>query len=316
MAESGFPWHLVPPLCLLAGLIIGLGGLNPFGPQTRTLGRISLQISIVLLGLTIPLADVLKAGTSGLALTMAGLLAVGGAGAWLAPRLGVAPRLAALVTVGTAVCGGSAIAAAAPLTGASDDEIAASLATVFVLNGLALFLFPWLGHGLWLDAPTFAAWAAIAIHDTSSVVGAAMAFDRASVATATTIKLARTLWILPVCLLLAARFRQKVALDLRAGQASSLALVRRVSRWIPWFLPAFMIAALIRSLVGPGDWTTVVGHGARTGLGLSLLCIGAGVTPKTLLGLSRQALVLGVLLWLLAATLGLALAHAIRFESA
>jgi uncharacterized integral membrane protein (TIGR00698 family) len=283
------PWHVAPPICLALGLTLGLLGWQPWPKVTRQIGRYALQISVVLLGFGAPLKDVLDAGLSGIALTLLSLAAIAAVGWALAQALDVAPRTATLVTVGTAICGGSAIAAAAPVIKAKDHETAAALATIFVFNACSLVVFPFLGRLAGLTPSDFATWAALAIHDTSSVVGAALSYDSQSVAQATILKLARTLWIVPVCLVLAHLFR-----DAKANKTSVLSLV-------PWFLPGFLMAAVIRAQVGDGAWTDIPAGAARIGLALSLLCIGAGVSRTSLAQAGKQALVLGFLLWLFAA---------------
>jgi uncharacterized integral membrane protein (TIGR00698 family) len=195
--------------------------------------------------------------------------------------LGVPRRTAALVSVGTAICGGSAIAAMAPVLDADDDEIGAALATVFTLNALALFLFPAVGAGLGLDEPAFGYWAALAIHDTSSVVAAGSVYGPVALAIATTTKLARAVWIAPLTLAVA---------WLRRSRGS----VR-----LPWFILGFLAAAAVRSLFPTHEalWgaLTLI---AKRGLVLTLLLIGVGTTRAVLARVGARPLLHGTVLWL------------------
>lgn len=312
-----FAWHLVPPICLASGLALGMTGRNARIRDTRTLGRLSLQASVIALGLTIPFDALLRASRLGLWTTLASLAVVAVAGLILARCFNTPSRLAVLITVGTGICGGSAIAAAAPLIRASDEDVTAALAIVFLLNAAALVLFPWLGHVVGLSPQAFAIWAATSIHDTSSVVGAALSFGEASLADATTIKMTRTLWIIPTSLVLFGYFRQRhpaanPAMDHGAEGPWSPPRTGRSLQPLPWFLVFFLLATLLRSLVGPGAWVTAASAAAKTGLGISLFCIGAAVTPKTLRQASSGALKLGLALWLIAMVWGFFLAQTAR----
>ena len=191
---------LSAPLALAAGLALGIGLGNPWpGPVSRA-GKQLLQAAVVGLGFGIGLAEVWEAGREGILYTIVGIAATLLAGRALGRLLRVPDRTAALVTFGTAICGGSAIAAMAPVLEARDEEIGASLATVFTLNAVALFVFPPLGAMLGLSQEEFGLWAALAIHDTSSVVAAGSVYGATALAVATTVKLARAVWIAPLTL--------------------------------------------------------------------------------------------------------------------
>jgi uncharacterized integral membrane protein (TIGR00698 family) len=195
-----------------------------------------------------------------------------------------------LITVGTSICGGSAIAALGPAIGAGAEAMSVSLATVFVLNAVALYLFPVVGHLLHLGQHQFAIWAAIAIHDTSSVVGAAASYGPAALQEATVLKLARALWIIPLTVGAAAITRR--------GDGPQ-AVSRPVA--IPWFIGLFLVAALVRS-VGPASLLVVweaLAHLARAALVVTLFLIGAGLSRGTLRSVGVRPLLQGAVLWLL-----------------
>jgi uncharacterized integral membrane protein (TIGR00698 family) len=243
-------------------------------------------------------------GLQGLGYTLAGLLATFALGAWLAGRLGVAPKIAALVCAGTGICGGSAIAAAAPAIGAKAEETSVALAVVFVLNGVALLVFPPLGAWLHLDAHAFGLWCALAIHDTSSVTGAALTHSAEALATATTVKLARALWIVPVALALGAWFRRG------AGDTPARGRVA-----VPWFIAGFVaLSALFTFAPALQPLARPVALGARALLTLTLFLIGAGLSRTVLRTVGVRPLGYAVLLWLVigTATLGAILAGLIR----
>ncbi len=292
------PW-VSPPLALAAGLVLGLTGLTPDVRRvTKATGRV-MRASIVLLGFGVPLAEVLRQGAAGLVVTAGTIALTVAAGLWLGRRLGVADDAAMLVASGTAICGGSAIAAVSPAIDARSEATGVALGCVFVLNGLALFLFPPLGHALGLSPEAFGAWAALAIHDTSSVVGAAAAYDAASVPTATILKLTRALWIVPLVVALVAVRRRR--------DASAAAQVSW-KKAVPGFIVLFVLASAVRALVPAGvEAFDLLALAGRRGLVLSLLLVGAGLTPATLRAVGWRPLGLAVLLWLAASGVALAL---------
>src|SRR5678815_276453 len=194
------PWGS-PPLALALGLAMALTIGNPFPDLNGKPTRMLLQTSVILLGFGMNLKSIYEAGKDGIGLTIATIFGTLALGYAIGKLLKVRGRISALISTGTAICGGSAIAAAAPGIEAEPEQISISLGTVFVLNAIALFLFPFIGHQLNLSQHQFGIWSAIAIHDTSSVVGAAAAYGTDALATATTVKLARALWIAPVALM-------------------------------------------------------------------------------------------------------------------
>ena len=194
VSASGF---VSPPVALAMGLVFGLALPHPYSNQAKKFSKFLLQASVVGLGFGMNLHQVVHAGRSGFVYTMLGISFALLAGMGLGALLNVQRVPAFLISTGTAICGGSAIAAVGPITQASDEEMAISLGTVFVLNSIALLIFPSIGAALKLTQSQFGLWAALAIHDTSSVVGAAAKYGAEALAIATTVKLARALWIVP-----------------------------------------------------------------------------------------------------------------------
>jgi uncharacterized integral membrane protein (TIGR00698 family) len=197
--------------------------------------------------------------------------------------LKVNPKNAYLISSGTAICGGSAIAAVAPIIDADDNDTSLALATIFILNAIALFVFPPIGHALGLTQQQFGTWAAIAIHDTSSVVGACAAYGEEALAVATTIKLTRALWIFPLALVSVLLFRSKG---------------KRVA--IPWFILLFVGAMVVNTYLPLPEWfTTFVVKVARKALCLTLFLIGCGLSVQSIRRVGVKPLILGVLLWII-----------------
>ncbi len=285
-----------PPLALAlgAGLALTLG--NPFAKQSAKAAKLLLQACVVGLGFGMPLGAVVRAGAAGIGWTVAGILATLALGILLGRWLRVDRDTSALVTAGTSICGGSAIAAVGPAIGARAEAMGVALATVFVLNSVALYLFPFVGHALALTQTQFGVWAAIAIHDTSSVVGASSVYGPAALETATVLKLARALWIVPLTLAAAAWARS------RAGADEGRPAVK-----LPWFIGLFLLAAVARSLL-PAQAAPVLdllARLARTGLVLCLFLIGAGLTRATLRAVGLRPMVQGLLLWAVVGSLSL-----------
>jgi uncharacterized integral membrane protein (TIGR00698 family) len=272
---------------LLGGIAIALTVGNPLAHRTRPLSRKLLPAAVVGLGGAMDLAAVVRVGAQGLGYTVAGICACAILGAALGRALRVERRTGTLVTVGTAICGGSAIAAAAPVLGADDREISVALAIVFLLNALALLLFPPLGRAAGLDEPAFGLWAALAIHDTSSVVGAGLQYGPAALAVATTVKLARALWIVPVTLVLGVAERART----RGGPAP-----RRAP--FPWFILGFVaLAALATWLPSLRPAGLAVAEVARRALVATLFLVGLGISRASLRSVGARPLLMGVALW-------------------
>jgi len=277
------PW-VGPGAALAAGIAFSLLLGNPNPSRTALWSKWLLQGSVVGLGFGLSLGTVLGVGASSAGITAVGIGATLAAG-WLLGRVtGTSGAVSTLISFGTAICGGSAIAAMAPVIRAKTDEIAISLATVFTLNASALVLFPAVGHALHLGPRAFGLWASLAIHDVSSVVGAASSFGPEALAVATTVKLTRALWIMP-CTLAA-------ALATRSGGKVTF----------PWFVAGFLGAATLRTLLpqlGP-VWALAVAA-ARQTLVLTLYLIGTGLTRDVLRRVGLRPLAHGLALWVLVA---------------
>jgi len=275
------PWAS-PPIALALGLALALTVGNPFAKQTSKPTKILLQASVAGLGFGMNLQKVVEAGRTGILftfVTIAGTLLLG-------YLLGRAMRIdrttAHLISSGTAICGGSAIAAVGPVIDAKDEQMSVALGTVFILNSIALFAFPPIGHQLHLTQTQFGVWAAIAIHDTSSVVGAAAKYGAEALQIATTVKLTRALWIVPVTLATAFFFKRKSA---------------KVT--IPWFILYFVVASVLRTYIAaPAEvWSTLTML-AKIGLTITLFLIGAGLSRKSIAAVGARPLILGILLWI------------------
>jgi len=287
-AVSLLPW--IPPWAALVGgatLALTLG--NPCQVAAARAAKLLLQFAVVGLGAGVNLAIVGRVGAQGLGYTIIGLGATFAVGVWLARQMAVAPKIGALICAGTGICGGSAIAAAAPAINAKSDETSAALAVVFLLNGVALLVFPPLGSALGLNPHEFGLWCALAIHDTSSVTGAALTHGATALATATTVKLARALWIVPVALALGAWFRQKDHSN-ASGDAPR----------IPWFIAGFIsVSALFTFVPAVQPATRTVALVSRALLTLTLFLIGAGLSRNVLCAVGLRPLLHAALLWIL-----------------
>jgi uncharacterized integral membrane protein (TIGR00698 family) len=267
---------------LTAGATIAIAFDRPLPPALKPWSGRALQTGVVLLGAGIPVGTVIKVGASGAAMTAVSLTIALGIGALLGRLLRVPRDTTLLLTVGTAICGGSAIAAVASVIKPKEYELTAALCVVFLLNGVALFLLPPLGRALALDDATFGRFAALAVHDTSSVIGAALAYSPASLAIATTTKLARALWIVPVTF---------AAFALRRGELRGV-------KW-PSFIVGFVLVALIFSWAPLPDWAQTQTLGAARRLFvLALFLVGLSLSRATLRQVGARPLALGVLLWL------------------
>jgi uncharacterized integral membrane protein (TIGR00698 family) len=282
------PWGS-PYIALALGMAMALTIGNPFPDLTGKPAKYLLQVSVAMLGFGMNLEAVVKAGRSGIAFIVAvvfGALLLGFA---LGKLLGVSSKTRTLISCGTAICGGSAIAAVGPAIKAENDEMSVSLGTVFILNAIALFLFPQIGHSLDMSQSQFGLWAAIAIQDTSSVVGASSGYGADSLAVATTVKLARTLWIIPLALALAFAYRD------REGKAKIT---------LPWFIFFFIGAVAARtygsSHVLPSLFDALVNL-AKAGLTITLFLIGLSLTREMLRNVGWRPFALGTVLWIIIA---------------
>ena len=282
------PWAS-PPIALALGLGLAQTLGNPFARQTKQATAKLLQYSVIGLGFGMNAHAAVQAGKQGIVFTVVSIFGTLILGYFAGRWLGLTRHITHLISCGTAICGGSAIAAVGPVLRAKDEEMSVALGTVFVLNAIALFAFPPIGHALAMTQNQFGLWCAIAIHDTSSVVGAATAYGDQAVQVATTGKLARALWIIPVSIGTAMLFKQK-----------------GVKIKIPYFILGFIAAMLINTFVpaakpvGPVLVTL-----AKIGLTVTHFFIGAGLSGKVLKAVGARPFVLGVLLWVVISTASL-----------
>jgi len=278
VAASGF---ISPPLALAAGILYALLVPHAYPAAAHRISKILLQVSVVGLGFGMDLHQVIRAGRSGFGYTAISITVALVLGWALGKLLRVEKTTAFLISTGTAICGGSAIAAISPITEASEEEIAVSLGTVFVLNSVALFAFPAIGSWLHLSQSQFGLWAALAIHDTSSVVGATARFGALALAVGTVVKLARALWIVPLSL----------------GTAMVKRSRSRV-QW-PWFILLFCLAAVANTYMHTFDRAyPLLKHLGVIGLTVTLYLIGTGLSLKTIRTVGPRPLLQGLLLWI------------------
>jgi uncharacterized integral membrane protein (TIGR00698 family) len=275
------PWAS-PPIALTLGLALALTLGHPFASRNSKATKLLLQTSVVLLGFGMNLQKVVEAGRTGFVFTIVTIVGTLLLGFLLGRAMNISRTTSHLISSGTAICGGSAIAAVGPVVNATDEEMSVALGTVFILNSIALFVFPMIGHRLGMTQPQFGVWAAIAIHDTSSVVGAAAKYGADALQIATTVKLTRALWIVPVTLATAFFFKRKSA-----------------KLTIPWFILYFVVASVLRTYIAapPEVWSTLTML-ARIGLTITLFLIGAGLSRKSIAAVGARPLILGILLWI------------------
>lgn len=277
---------VTPPVALFLGLTFALTCGQAFPVFNKKASKYLLQYAVVGLGFGMDLHASLASGKEGMeftVLSVAGTLLIG----WFIGRkcMKINRNTSYLISSGTAICGGSAIAAVGPVLKAKDSEMSVALGTIFILNAIALFLFPAVGHALGMSQEDFGTWAAIAIHDTSSVVGAGAAYGEEALRIATTIKLTRALWIIPVALITSFIFKSK-------GQ--------RIS--IPWFIFFFILAMLLNTyLLGSSETGIAIGNAingfARKILTITLFFIGASLSRDVLKSVGARPLLQGILLW-------------------
>ena len=286
-----------PAIALLLGLIYGLMLRHPFPVESSQLTKFLLQASVVALGFGMNLHEVLQAGRSGFVYTALSITAAMLLGLGLGYVIDVRKKSSFLISAGTAICGGSAIAAVGPIVGATDEEMAVSLGAVFILNSVALFLFPPIGFALHMSESQFGLWSALAIHDTSSVVGATAKYGATALAIGTTIKLARALWIVPLSLVSAVVWKSKARIQ-----------------W-PWFIAFFCVAALLNTVLPQFHPAFgALNYLGRLGLTLTLFLIGASLNRETLKKVGVRPLLQALSLWMIvgAGTLALILFNWIR----
>jgi uncharacterized integral membrane protein (TIGR00698 family) len=293
VAASGL---IGPPFALALGLVFGMAVEHPFPGESRALSKFLLQAAVVCMGFGMNLGEVVRAGRSGFVYTAIGITFALTLGVVLGRVLNVGKTQSMLISAGTAICGGSAIAAMGPVLEANEEEMAVSLGTVFVLNSIALLLFPFIGWAMHLTQTQFGLWAALAIHDTSSVVGAGAKYGATALAVGTTEKLARALWIVPLTVGTAAMRKSKAKVQ-----------------W-PWFILWFCVAAVVASYVPrwlpqSAAWFGALNRLGRSGLTVVLFLIGSGISRSTLRQVGIRPLVQGVVLWVVVASVSLWAIH-------
>jgi uncharacterized integral membrane protein (TIGR00698 family) len=287
------PWAS-PPVALVLGLLFAQVWGNPWERAHSRISRSLLQISIIGLGFGMNLKAAVQSSASGIIFTIGTIVLAMTAGLWLGRFLKVDHKIGLLISCGTAICGGSAIAAVSPVIDAREEETAVSMGTVFILNAVGLLMFPVIGRWLNLSPERFGMWAAIAIHDTSSVVGAAQAFGEKALSIAVNVKLTRALWIIPLVMVMIVSTKRKHA------------KIR-----IPWFIGGYILAMLIASsFPALADFCLGTASLAKKLLTLTLFFIGAGLTKRNLKSVGLRPLFLGIVLWLL---ISLASFYSIRF---
>lgn len=273
---------------LMAGLIISAIFGNPYIRVTRRYVSPLLQISIIGLGAGMNLGVIGRVGAQGVVYTMVGISSTMALGWVLSRWLRIGSHTGTLISVGTAICGGSAIAAVAPVLQAKEQEVSVALGTIFILNAIALCVFPWIGTQLNLSQQAFGLWSALAIHDTSSVVGATMHYGAEALTVGTTLKLARALWIAPVALIISVIHARS------QGSTGKRAAIK-----IPWFILGFLAAAalvtVLPALQPTGQLMSMV---AKRSLVLTLFLIGANLTPSALKKVGWRPLIHSILLWI------------------
>ena len=305
LAFCATPWAS-PATALALGIAIAVLVGNPKSKLSAITSRWSLQVSVVLLGFVMNLHTMLAVGAQGLVFaagTIAGTLGLG----WLVGRmLGIEARTSLLISSGTAICGGSAIAAVGSSIEASEAQMSVAMGTVFMLNAVALFLFPWLGHQLALSPMQFGTWAGVAIHDISSVVGAAALYGGGALVTATAVKLSRALWIVPLTAVAAAYHRRGSQPATKAG--------RRLRMPVPWFIALFVLASVARTWIpGVSNAAPYLQDAAEKGLTLALFLIGSGLSLQALKTVGWRPLLQGIILWVAISSVSLwIILHAIR----
>ena len=283
---------VTPPMVLFVGLVFALLCGQAYPTFNKKVSKKLLQYSVIGLGFGMNLQASLASGKEGMLFTIISVIGTLLIGMFIGCKvLKLNRNTSYLISSGTAICGGSAIAAVGPIINAKDTDMSMALATVFILNAIGLFLFPILGHWLGLTQQEFGTWAAIAIHDTSSVVGAGAAYGEEALQVATTIKLTRALWIIPLALVTSVIFRSE-------GKKIS----------IPWFILFFIVAMLINTYL-LADYPEVgkfIAGIARKGLIITMFFIGASLSVDVIKSVGIRPLLQGVLLWIIISAASLA----------
>lgn len=280
--KLGMPDYFTPAVALFLGLIFAFVFECPYPKFNKKTSKYLLQASVVGLGFGMNVNSALQSGSEGMLFTIVSVIGVMVIGVIVGWRMRINRKTSYLISSGTAICGGSAIAAVGPVLKASDKEMAVSLGVIFILNAIALFIFPPIGRFFEMSQAQFGTWAAIAIHDTSSVVGAGQAYGPEALELATLIKLTRALWIIPLALVTMAVFRDNTA---------------KLS--IPWFIFLFILAMVANTYCGiPAEVSQWLVYLAKKGLILTLLLIGASLSLSTVKSVGARPMLLAIVLWI------------------
>ncbi|MCS6807981.1 MAG: putative sulfate exporter family transporter [Bacteroidota bacterium] len=293
-------WYGVisPVLSLVLGVLYALGVTeHPYRHRSSRAATRLLQVCVIGLGFGIDISQVLHTGTISILFTTIVVISALALGLLTGYILRIQPTVSQLITVGTAICGGTAIATVAPTLDAQQDDIVVALGTIFILNALSLVLFPMLGSTLGLTQYQFGLWAAVAIHDTSSVVGAASRYGSEALSVATTAKLARTLWLIPVAFTIALWQHFAHRRNASAAWNASTSSIQP-----PYFIALFLTASAIHSFIpNTHHITSAIVSLAKVGLVLTLFFIGAGLSRTMLAHIDIKPLIQGTLLWIVIA---------------
>lgn len=283
---------LSPATALLTGLIVAFTIGNPFIQHNKIFTKILLQASVVGLGFGMNLQEAAEAGKTGFWFTLVSIAMTMALGMWIGKLLKVNTGTRTLISGGTAICGGSAIAAIGPVIKADDNDMTVALGTIFTLNAIALFIFPPLGDMLKMTDTEFGYWCAIAIHDTSSVVGAAAERSELALQIATTTKLIRALWIIPLSLIISVIYNRS---NKNEGKG-------KIS--IPWFIFLYIIAMVIATYIPQGKeiYAQTVSI-AKYGMYYTLFLIGSGLSWKSLKHVGFRPILTGIILWIVISVL-------------
>ncbi|MBD5210483.1 MAG: putative sulfate exporter family transporter [Bacteroidales bacterium] len=272
------------PIALFVGLVFAFIFPMPFPKFNKKGSKYLLQASVVGLGFGMSITEALKSGGQGMMFTIVSVISVMVLGVLIGYWFHLNRKTSYLISAGTAICGGSAIAAVGPVLRADDEEMAVSLGVIFILNAIALFIFPPMGHYFGMTDEQFGTWAAIAIHDTSSVVGAGDAFSPEACKIATVIKCTRALWIIPLAFVTMFIFRDKNSAKIS----------------IPWFIILFVVAMLVNTYLNLPAWLTEeLVYIAKKLLVVTLFFIGASLSLATVKRVGLRPLLLAILLWII-----------------
>lgn len=283
------PW-ISPPIALFTGIVFAIFFNNPYPVFNKLVSKYLLQFSVVGLGFSMNLYASLESGLNGLIFTIISVTSVMVIGWLIGKKMNLNKSTSYLISTGTAICGGSAIAAVSPVIKTNSKEISIALGTIFILNAIALFIFPPLGHLLNLSQEQFGFWAAIAIHDTSSVVGAGVAYGTEALKIATTVKLTRALWIVPMVFITSFIFKNKAD-----------------KVYIPWFILFFVLAMIANTFLDiPEKLLNAISIISHKGLTLTLFMIGCSLSLETIKEVGVKPLLLGISLWFLIGLMSLA----------